>query len=526
MEDFNTALDALVKAVAAGRPQPQPQPGNALARSDGPPNALPNTLWGQIKEAWANPNQQALLGFGGGAQNGNDVGLLGKLVAPIPGMDPTGRRTAQGLPEAIQNTAHTISPNGLFDMAKGVIDSANRLTTPIDDNKGYRELGDSYVPYNGAKKIADAFNVAGALPLGGGLASAATRDGASVGIFGGKLAKTADLSALEKAQQAKAAGVPREQIWKDTGWFEGVDGKWRFEIDDSKANMHALYNNDGEIGQLTDAFVHDPLFNAYPSLDRVTLALDKRLGGNASFNARSNEIRVAPGNTSAVLHEAQHAIQDKEWFGAGGNEKTHGVIMADKYKAEFAPKLEAAEAAEAAAKKDYDAANAEVNAAQDALANAGFFGKTAAQRRLKAAFENAQQHTVAYGEVKAEAWKIRDRSNAAQYHALDQRSLDTYTRLAGETEARTVQARQNLTADERRARPPWLDYDVPESNQIVRYGSTGQQMSVERPIPGTALDMSNGALNTQEPGITAYHGSPHDFDAKLAALAKLIGQNR
>jgi hypothetical protein len=51
---------------------------------------------------------------------------------------------------------------------------------------------------------------------------------------------------------------------------------------------------------------------------------------------------------------------------------------------------------------------------------------------------------------------------------------DLYRRHAGEVEARAVQARMNLTPDERRARPPWLDYDVPEGQQIVRFGQDMQ----------------------------------------------------
>lgn len=35
-----------------------------------------------------------------------------------------------------------------------------------------------------------------------------------------------------------------------------------------------------------------------------------------------------------------------------------------------------------------------------------------------------------------------------------------------------------LTADERRARPPWEDYDVPEDQQIIRFGGSGPQMSM------------------------------------------------
>ena len=52
-----------------------------------------------------------------------------------------------------------------------------------------------------------------------------------------------------------------------------------------------------------------------------------------------------------------------------------------------------------------------------------------------------------------------------------------YRNSSGEVEARTVQKRMNLTPEERRARPPWLDYDVPEDQQIVRFGGSGAQMS-------------------------------------------------
>lgn len=42
-----------------------------------------------------------------------------------------------------------------------------------------------------------------------------------------------------------------------------------------------------------------------------------------------------------------------------------------------------------------------------------------------------------------------------------------YQRMLGEVEARAVQARADLTPEQRRMRAPWLDYDVPESDLIV-----------------------------------------------------------
>ena len=52
--------------------------------------------------------------------------------------------------------------------------------------------------------------------------------------YAGKHARTADLEQLERAKQMQTQGADMESIRKATGWFKGRDGKWRFEIDDSK----------------------------------------------------------------------------------------------------------------------------------------------------------------------------------------------------------------------------------------------------------------------------------------------------
>ena len=52
--------------------------------------------------------------------------------------------------------------------------------------------------------------------------------------MGGLKAETADKSALEKAMELEKDGTDSEKIRKETGWFKGYDGKWRFEIDNSE----------------------------------------------------------------------------------------------------------------------------------------------------------------------------------------------------------------------------------------------------------------------------------------------------
>lgn len=237
----------------------------------------------------------------------------------------------------------------------------------------------------------------------------------AAGIFGGKLAKTADQAALTRAEEMTARGVPREQVWQDTGWFRGVDGKWRFEIDDSGANWR--YGDDSA-GPLSNKFSHRDLMKAYPDLTDARLSRDGRGGDGAyiaPFAGKPETFAVGGVDDTrrTLLHEIQHGLQSREDFAPGSSPFTE--VMLER------------------------------------------------------------------------TGKITDGSYAG----------DRYQRSAGEVEARTVQKRMDLTADERRSRPPWEDYDVPEDQQIVRFGGSGPQMSAPPSPP---------------PGITAYHGSPHDFD--------------
>lgn len=55
--------------------------------------------------------------------------------------------------------------------------------------------------------------------------------------FGGRRARTADLAQLERAKLMAALGSGSAATHQKTGWSIGVDGQWRFEIDDSGARL-------------------------------------------------------------------------------------------------------------------------------------------------------------------------------------------------------------------------------------------------------------------------------------------------
>ena len=59
--------------------------------------------------------------------------------------------------------------------------------------------------------------------------------------FAGAKAKTANIPLLEEAKARIAANEDKDSVRKDTGWFQGVDGKWRFEIDDSQSSWNPQF---------------------------------------------------------------------------------------------------------------------------------------------------------------------------------------------------------------------------------------------------------------------------------------------
>jgi len=317
-------------------------------------------------------------------------------------------------------------PLGTYENGRTTWAWPGAIVEPIESFKNL--LSNGYQPGD-EQGVRDAFNVAGAA-MTGGLVS--PKPANVLGTFGGRLAKTADHAALAKAEKMAADGLPREQIWNDTGWFQGKDGKWRFEIDDSWARYTGgddrvtsfLMSRGGGKFQpspypsdsLGAGIIHDNIYKAYPDMPEMSLFNDGLDGvhgvyerGNPAKKWHTEGIGIsdqAPNKLSTGLHEMQHAVQEREGFARGGSWRGF---------------------------------------AQDDIA---------AERARRSAMQN----DTGWSYVSTYDPSISDEIIAKQM----------YHNLAGEAEARTVQLRRNLTNDQRRARAPWLDYDVPEDQQIVR----------------------------------------------------------
>jgi hypothetical protein len=256
-------------------------------------------------------------------------------------------------------------------------------------------------------------------------------------IFAGALAKNADLGLLGKAKKLEAKGANRDEIWKETGWFNDR-GDWKFEISDHDSKFLPLGRQESFAGEFGQVIGHDELSKNYPDTENIDLLVGYNKDGpygsytpatpgdEYSFGA-SEEIAVnfPPDRKSTLLHEAQHAIQQREGFAKGGS-----------------PSAELVDSIKSSIISDIDDTLNKMESGE-----------------LPYDYDE-------YSKLLRE--KTNTLVNLPSPHEL-------YKRLAGESEARLVQKRMNLTPEERRARPPWLDLDVPEDELIYRKGITTSQ---------------------------------------------------
>ena len=153
--------------------------------------------------------------------------------------------------------------------------------------------------------------------------------------FAGKNANNANLSLLERAKEMQVIGKSKESIFKETGWFKGEDGKWRFEIDDSSSEFFLeklKQNGESTLGEIWN---NEAVYEVYPFLKDMPVKIvnfgdDSHTLGE--YDPKNKIIRISDAvldtdiikyfsedYEKAVVHEVQHTIQHYEDFEFGGN---------------------------------------------------------------------------------------------------------------------------------------------------------------------------------------------------------------
>lgn len=302
-----------------------------------------------------------------------------------------------------------VGPDGEVKTSPDVVQKANDLAT-------FAVLGPAPV----AKKMADG----------------------TLGSFAGVRSKALDRNALAEAQVMEANGAVMDDIYSKTGMFRGADNRWRFEIDDSGARFAAnwqyepslsekylSYGGYARITPLPKIYDHPELYKAYPWLRDTKVVYDPKHPSAAMIPGSNSIILGKINNIGAVQHEVQHLIQEYEGMAAGGAPGTAGKEYNLKYQQAF-------------------------DNLKDEVLN--IYKKITSGKEVS--IED---------KLKAERF-VKAAEKFPEYRASgDAKAVENYMNLAGEVEARNVETRALLDAQERRQIPPWATEDVVRRQQII-----------------------------------------------------------
>ena len=305
-------------------------------------------------------------------------------------------------------------------------------------------------------------------------------------MFVGESANNWNKKAAEKFLELEKKGISPADAWKQTGTFRSPDGRLRQELSDlpSKGradispeqmdqelnltaklihgkefkdldlkSKNAIKNDVYEYqSKLPSNLVHPELYKAYPSLKNIestgeltpgtqttgkyykTTVNDQLKNESISGNATDLE-----NLRSVLLHEAQHAIQQREGWGRGGNPAEFNEIAKQiKYH-----------------KDQFENAYNQRITSEDPIA-----------------IENAAQQMTFHG---LKMGKLKQQ--------FSQNPMDYYSRLAGEAESRATEARRNMTLEERQNTFPLESYDVPIEKLLVNPNLNLNSLNYSVPIP-------------------------------------------
>lgn len=322
---------------------------------------------------------------------------------------------------------------------------------------------------------------------------------------------------LDVAQKMEATKKEAKAIKLATGWERGADGKWRYEIPDGiyhpkgdadlkkalakqpwREELNGLSDRilDGEglskeeterfnelsekeaafkadylkkeKPHLADWLENDELFKAYPELKRVGIVFTDNMPKEQAgyYDSKSNTITVNTNSledtASIIAHEVQHAIQRYEGFATGGNLKAAMEYLSGNKRADV--KIKQQLAYKLSQEKGLGLSEEEVNSLIGHLEYEDI-SDDELQKQIDAL---CQKHNITEDQLE-------------DIYPMDSVWHEAYNRISGEAEARNVQKRMGMTAEERRVSLAADTEDVARDSQILLFSDTGKNMSLESP---------------------------------------------
>ena len=377
-------------------------------------------------------------------------------------------------------------------------------------------------------------------------------------LYAGENARTADLNALTRAAAMEASGADVQTIRGETGWFRGMDGKWRFEIDDSGME----YRKDGDarlmeengyrrLQELTDKWAqnaqnqgepltaeelaesekleseyydrawsekyeladflrHSDLFEAYPALRHTSVVFKETMPGIGGYYDKTMDAIVLSrdliGSTERTLvHEIQHIIQGTEKFAGGANPSYW------KYRNKDGQGYRNDQQYLDAEKRERATFDAMPDAVQDdvrKINRAKIAQDWDEVLRLERELYNGPYADMYSAYTQAD---FDRRARVDYFKNAD--ALDLYRNTAGEIEARDAANRRGYTAEQRRQLRP----DLGDEATVFADGGVGYDIQTVGGETMPVIDTQNDTRNyaTAEAYLKTLVNAEHPFSTIL-----------
>ena len=250
-----------------------------------------NTLKGVKGAEWLEARRREYEGYGY-----KDREIDSEIAADFFGAAVTQKEFERQVKSAELNKSFT---QKIIDKVKEIVAELKEIMQKL---RGQRLIYDAALDMDTETLDFFMYNFERILNQAGTETSVRTDGGEVRRMYAGTKAENADASLLEEAKKRIENGEDSENVRKDTGWFKGYDGKWRFEIDDSKSHLIenpklTLHGNNTDgfyrTGKLSDVYSNAELFKAYPELKNVTVIIQEtETGVSGSAFSRDSDKQI------------------------------------------------------------------------------------------------------------------------------------------------------------------------------------------------------------------------------------------
>lgn len=355
--------------------------------------------------------------------------------------------------------------------------------------------------------------------------------------FSGPQAENAPIVMLLAAWDLENAGCSPEQIRQRTGWFKGMDQFWRYEIDDSEAELTSqltqfglasvelerFEDKYGRYATVGDVLKHDKLYAAYPYIQNIPVHCIKS-GGTWSIGQIGIGTRDLQGKPLSdqvlqriVHHELQHEVQKREGFARGASLDDDSVQH--RCKTLYRTKRQRLNSL---MEKFPEAAKAfrAMNRFRIELADSygEDWGNSASEEELTEYSARELNLLNSTG-----GWKIFDANLSCMYAASaeghEAAQIIAYLDHAGEIEARDVESRIGLSAELRKTVPPALREDA-----IVVFDDVEHMYAMSpAAVSDFGCDLSEENRSLKEVGLPSFWKNDNDANGEISAGFRCVG---